>query len=142
MDGEPIDKSTTYRREIKDRLIEQLTNRELHEIQGQLANRRIARQLKEFKTKTKVNISTTKSSPDISLRIIAADRPGLLAIISQILIELDFTISNAKIATLGEKVEDTFVIRSQEQEQPISASQIMDLEAKIAAKIDHVLYAA
>ena len=142
LDGEPIDKSITYRREIKYRLIEQLTNQELHEIQGQLANRRIARQLKEFETKTKVNVSITKLSPDISLRIIAADRPGLLAIISQILIELDFTISNAKIATLGEKVEDTFVIRSQKQEQLVTASQIMDLETKIAAKIDHVLYAA
>ena len=142
LEGQPIDKSVTHREEIKDRLIQQLTAQKPNISQGQFTNRRIARQLQEFKTKTKVDISMSKSSPDISLRIIAADRPGLLAIISQILIELDFTISNAKIVTLGEKVEDTFVIHSRNHEQHISAPQIRDLEAKIEAKIDHVLYAA
>jgi [protein-PII] uridylyltransferase len=142
LEGEPIEKSTEHRKIIKDRLIEQLIKQEPQDLKNQLSSRRIARQLKEFKTKTKVVVSTNNSSPDLSLRITAADRPGLLAIISQILVELDFTISTAKIATLGEKVEDTFVIHSRQQKGEIDKSELLALESKIAAKIDHVLDAA
>ncbi len=138
-EGEPIEKSLVRREEIKDQLIKQLTNQESQIIKEQLGSQRIARQLKEFKTKTKVDISTNYSSPDITLRIVAADRPGLLAVISQILVELEFTIFTAKITTLGEKVEDIFIIRSRHQKKPIDASQILKLETEIASRIDHVL---
>ena len=38
--------------------------------------------------------------------------------------------------------KDTFVIHPRQQEGQINASEILALESKIAAKIDHVLDAA
>ena len=139
LNGEPLDKSKTRRAEIKERLIEQLTANEADVFREKIGNRRIARQLREFETKTQVTAAFRESSADISLRIVAADRPGLLDIISRILVELNYTISSAKIATLGEKVEDTFVICSQETKNPTRSSEIFSLESEIASKIDHAL---
>ena len=44
------------------------------------------------------------------LEITAPDRPGLLARIGKIFLDFDLSLQNAKIATLGERVEDVFFI--------------------------------
>ena len=46
-------------------------------------------------------------------------RPGLLARLGQIFIEFDLSLQNAKIATLGERVEDVFFITNA-QHQPLT----------------------
>ena len=48
------------------------------------------------------------------MTIAAADRPGLLYSIARILGQHDVFIGSARIATLGERVEDTFVIAGAE----------------------------
>ena len=50
--------------------------------------------------------------------MITPDRPGLLARIGQVLLEHRVRLSNAKIATLGERVEDVFFV-TDEQGEPI-----------------------
>ena len=139
-DGEPIESSSARRAEIKESLIEQLSDTTSKFFEARMNRQRVARQLKEFKTKTEVQVSNTHSSPDLKLRIIAADRPGLLAIISQILLEHEYTISTAKIATLGEKIEDTFVIHGKSAETPLDKSLVSKLEQQIASKIDQALH--
>ena len=104
-----------------------------------MSGQRVARQLKEFKTKTEVQVSKTSSSSELTLRILAADRPGLLAIISRILFEHEYTISTAKIATLGENIEDTFVIQGSAKNSFIDKSLLSSLEQQIAFKIDQAL---
>jgi [protein-PII] uridylyltransferase len=44
------------------------------------------------------------------LTVVAADRPGLLFIVAQELAGHGANLHTAKIATLGERVEDTFLI--------------------------------
>ena len=48
------------------------------------------------------------------MSITAADRPGLLYAVARILSQHGIFIRSAKIATLGERVEDTFLISGQE----------------------------
>ena len=48
------------------------------------------------------------------MSIVAADRPGLLYAIARILSLHNVNIRSAKIATLGERVEDTFLISGPE----------------------------
>ena len=76
-DGEPIESSSARRAEIK-KPIEQLTDTNSEFLEARMNSQRVTRQLKEFKTKTKVHVSNTPSSSDLKLRILAADRPGLL----------------------------------------------------------------
>ena len=47
--------------------------------------------------------------------MISADRPGLLATLGSIFVEFELNLINAKIATLGERVEDVFFITDQDQ---------------------------
>ena len=139
-DGEPIESSSARRAAIKDSLIEQLSSNNNDFFEAKSNNQRVARQLKEFRTRTEVQVSKTHPSSDLKLRILAADRPGLLAIISRILIEHEYTISTAKIATLGENIEDTFVIQGKPAETSIDESLMSSLEKQIASKIDQALH--
>ena len=45
--------------------------------------------------------------------MVALDKPGLLAQISQIFTELKLNLWNAKITTVGEKAEDFFILTNE-----------------------------
>lgn len=74
------------------------------------SKRRIPRLLKQFKLKTEVTIRTDANGEHSILEVVAPDRPGLLSIIANIFMDLDITLLNARITTLGERVEDLFHI--------------------------------
>jgi [protein-PII] uridylyltransferase len=57
------------------------------------------------------------------LELSAPDRPGLLARVGKIFLEFDLSLQNAKIATLGERVEDVFFL-TDENHQPLSDPQL------------------
>ncbi len=84
-----------------------------------IIQRRVPRQLKLFAFSPQVNISTDATRQVSVLELIAPDRPGLLARLGQIFIEFDLSLQNAKIATLGERVEDVFFITNA-QHQPLT----------------------
>ena len=70
----------------------------------------IPRQLKHFTSPTYAHIDNTISDDYSVLEVTSPDRPGLLAIIGRIFVELNIRLVNAKISTLGERVEDVFYI--------------------------------
>ena len=73
------------------------------------------------------------------MTVIASDRPGLLATIGSLLVELDIELLSAKIATLGERVEDTFVIQTSDF-QPIGEGEpTYTLENAIRQQLDQEL---
>ena len=72
--------------------------------------RRTPRVLKHFSLKTSAKITNQTGAKTTSLEIITPDRPGLLAHLASIFLRFEINIYNAKIATLGERVEDVFYI--------------------------------
>ena len=60
--------------------------------------------------KTQVSLSRDKYFPVTVVEISSADRPGLLAVIASVFVELGINLVSARITTLGEKIEDVFYI--------------------------------
>lgn len=73
---------------------------------------RLSRQLKHFPIAPSVSLQPDDRGQQFILSIVAADRPGLLFQIARTLIEHDINLETAKIATLGERAEDTFLVSS------------------------------
>ena len=74
------------------------------------ASRRVSRRLKHFVIPAEVTLDTVPGARTSTLRVIASDRPGLLAALGGIFAELDISVRSARITTLGERVEDVFEI--------------------------------
>lgn len=89
-------------------LIDKLTNIDIKTLQQ--ANQRAARAIKHFTVPTKVTFSQEQSNSRTIIQIISVDKPGLLAKVSRALLENKIRVHNAKIATMGEKVQDLFHI--------------------------------
>ena len=77
------------------------------------SKRRLRRQLKQLPWPTEVSIELTPDGRASQLTVLASDRPGLLATIALLFVELELSILAAKITTLGERVEDRFLIQDQ-----------------------------
>ena len=100
--GQPVGEKPARRERIRNALLKHLDP----QTSPESAQRRTPRLLKQFVLATEVAIS--HQGDHSILDITAADRPGLLVIIANILADMDITVLNAKITTLGERVEDVF----------------------------------
>ncbi|WP_106478957.1 [protein-PII] uridylyltransferase [Phytohalomonas tamaricis] len=104
--GEPI-RDPARVNEIHTHLVEELDDPDDY---PRIVKRHTSRQLKHFRVPTRVTLSHDEANERTVLELIAADRPGLLARVGRIFMEFDISLSGAKIATLGERVEDIFFI--------------------------------
>ena len=68
------------------------------------------RQLQHFTVQTDVRFLHENKKEHTEMELIALDKPGLLAQVSQIFSELNLNLLNAKITTVGEKAEDFFIL--------------------------------
>ncbi|MDP2751445.1 MAG: ACT domain-containing protein, partial [Rhodocyclaceae bacterium] len=75
---------------------------------------RLSRQVRHFPIQPTVHVRVDDRGNQYVLSLSAADRPGLLHAVARVLSEHDIQIHSAKIATLGERVEDTFLISGSE----------------------------
>lgn len=75
-----------------------------------IIQRRVPRQLKHFSFTPQITIHNDAQRPYTVLEVVAPDRPGLLARIGGIFLEFNLALVNAKIITLGERVEDVFFV--------------------------------
>ena len=71
---------------------------------------RISRQVKHFPIQPLVTIEPDEKGLHYVLSVSAADRPGLLYTIAMTLAAHGANLHTAKISTLGERIEDTFLI--------------------------------
>jgi [protein-PII] uridylyltransferase len=76
-------------------------------------NQRTPRTLKQFEFRSELSATNDSSRQLTMLEVVTPDRPGLLTIIANIFVELNIQLHNAKITTLGERVEDVFYISDQ-----------------------------
>ena len=99
-------------------------------------SRRLTRQQRELTLPTEVTLAPAGDGETSILTIVAADRPGLLAAIAEMLIQLELQLRSAKIATLGERVEDTFVVQSQAGEAIADGEATYMLAQTIRQRLD------
>ncbi len=71
---------------------------------------RLSRQVKHFPITPTVSIRPDDAGKHYILSLMAADRPGLLFDVAEVLANYGISLQTAKIATLGERVEDTFLM--------------------------------
>mgnify|MGYP001400365636 CR=1 FL=1 len=71
---------------------------------------RLSRQVKHLPLKPKVEIRPDEKGTNYLLSFVAADRPGLLYRVAMILTRHGVNLETARIATLGERAEDVFLI--------------------------------
>ena len=72
---------------------------------------RMSRHLKHFPMEPIVDIQPEGKGERFILSIIAGDRPGLLSRVAHVLLKHHVCLLGAKITTLGERAEDTFIIK-------------------------------
>ena len=72
----------------------------------------------------------------MALRVVGTDRPGLLAVIANVFIELGIVLHNAKITTLGENVEDVFFITDPHNHKLADPALIETLHATLRSRLD------
>ncbi|WP_252274385.1 [protein-PII] uridylyltransferase [Pseudomonas subflava] len=119
-DGGRIGDNPARIKEIRDGLVEALRNPDEYPA---IIQRRVPRQLKHFAFAPQVTIHNDAQRPVTVLEITAPDRPGLLARLGKIFLDFDLSLQNAKIATLGERVEDVFFV-TDAHNQPLSDPEL------------------
>ncbi len=133
--GNPIE-GESERKRISDKLLTVI--REPHRLQKR-RRRRISRQLTQFVRPANVTLSRPNDEGKSTLELIVADRPGLLALVGEILVDLHVELHEARIATLGERVEDIFVV-SGSGGQPLNDSlRMQSIVNTITTRIDEAL---
>ncbi len=95
---------------------------------------RISRQVKHMPITAQVSITQEAGSNKHKLEIIANDRPGLLASLAHQFLILDIQLHNAKIYTLGNRAEDTFLI-SANKGQRLDALRVLALKEALISEI-------
>ena len=71
---------------------------------------RVSRHLKHFPLSPTVRLFPDDKGTHYILEVVAGDRPGLLARIAYLLAKANVNVATAKINTLGERVEDVFLL--------------------------------
>ncbi|MBU3069636.1 [protein-PII] uridylyltransferase [Aestuariicella sp. G3-2] len=131
--NQPIKDDPTYREHIKKELQLELAQVDNY---SDIISRRVPRRLKSFAIPTRTSISNDINTNTTILEVISPDRPGLLALIARIFLKFNIQLSNAKITTLGERVEDIFFITDEDGE-PLSDPELCkELQAEICTQLD------
>ena len=79
----------------------------------------LPRRLRPFKTAPEIHFSAAHGGEKTLLDLICSDRPGLLSDISAAFIACGIRIHDSKITTMGDRVEDAFIL-SDKQNEPLS----------------------
>lgn len=101
------------------------------------SNRRTPRVLKQFDFKTEVTISNDLTNDLTVLEVVTPDRPGLLAIVANIFVDMDIILQSARITTLGERVEDVFYIADRSNHAISYPDLCAILRRRICEELDH-----
>ena len=131
--GEALDKDSKLRERLIDRVCAALITDKPNLA---VKKRRLPRNLREMPRRTEVTITANRDTRVSTLTVVASDRPGLLATIGLLFIELELRILGAKITTLGERVEDTFTIQSADGEAIAEGEATYMLQETIRQRIE------
>ena len=118
---------------IKSMLLERLETKELL---TKKRNKLLPRKLRSFDTEIEISFLTDTVNKRTVMELICLDRPGLLLDISKVFKNENIWIESAKIATIGERAEDVFYLRDNNQEM-ISEQIHPNLEELLRKSLAH-----
>lgn len=95
---------------------------------------RISRQVKYMPITTQVTISELADTHHHKLEIVANDRPGLLASLAHQLLAEEIELHNAKINTLGNRAEDSFLISARKGKK-LNSTKLAALRSALIKEI-------
>jgi len=131
-DGQPVGEKPSRVEKIRSTIASFLAQDEIkHHL-----NRRIPRLMKQFKQKTRVTLSPAPNYNATSLEVTTPDRPGLLAVLAKVFVEVGISLISAKITTLGESVEDVFYITDQNGLLITDPASIAHITDRVCEAID------
>ena len=81
--------------------------------------RSLPRRLRPFSSTPEIHFSAAHGGEKTLMDLVCSDRPGLLSDISTTLVECGIRVHDAKITTMGDRVEDAFIL-SDNQDEPLS----------------------
>ena len=133
--GQPLGVDPARKERVRKRLIEELDDPEDY---PDIIHRRTPRQLRHFAFPTEVVFSNDTINERTVIEVVTPDRPGLLARVGQVLLDHRIRLSNAKVATLGERVEDVFFV-TDEHGEPISDPAVcLALQQDLCKMLDDI----
>lgn len=104
---------------------------------SEIIRRRTPRQLKHFMTPARTKLYNDDNNHVSVLEVICPDRPGLLAHIGRVFMDMGVEVQNAKISTLGERVEDVFFITDHNKQPLTDADFCRRLQETICQTLDN-----
>jgi [protein-PII] uridylyltransferase len=105
-DGNPIDDPGLVE-ELKSRIERAVSDPQASPTR---ISRRMPRQVRMFSTPVQIQTSLDAANNRTIVELVAADRPGLLLEVCQVLDNMGIELQNAKVATIGERAEDVFFV--------------------------------
>jgi [protein-PII] uridylyltransferase len=130
-DGEPIGDDPARTDEIKQVLRKSVIQQHSPRVGWK---RRVPRQFKHFNYPSDVKVTNDDSKTIVEL--VSPDRSGLLARVSRVFLDFDLQLQNARICTLGERVEDVFFVTDQDGNVLADPARQEALRAALCASLD------
>jgi len=96
--------------------------------------RRMSRQMKQLDVTTKVRFYSSQEDTTL-IELEALDAPGLLARVGHLFVDLNITLKMAKIATIGERAEDVFIVSNADGKALTQEQQVL-LKKQLIMKLD------
>ncbi len=97
--------------------------------------RRLPRRLRPFQSAARVRFSAARGGAMTLMDVECADRPGLLSQISSALVNCGIRIHDARIVTMGDRVEDAFII-SDQHNAPLSRRMRTELKQTLIETLE------
>ncbi len=120
----------------RDTLVKQLAKAIARPNIGSFGNRRVPRRLRQLSRPTEASLANRDGDSFSTLTVLTTDRPGLLARIGLLFHELDISVLGARIATLGERVEDVFYLQTRSGEPITDPAFIYAFENTLRQTLD------
>lgn len=97
--------------------------------------RRLPRRLRPFHIMPRIRFSAARGGAMTLMDVECADRPGLLTQISSVLVNCGIRIHDARIVTMGDRVEDAFII-SDQHNAPLARKMRSELKQSLIETLE------
>lgn len=119
--------------EIRERLATALARPERLPRQPE---RRTPRRMRHFSVPLRIDAEAQDDGATTAIEITARDQPGLLSKIARAFLETGVRVHNARITTVGERVDDVFFC-TDDSDRPLARADIEGLERSLGRLINH-----